>query len=223
MLGSLKKRSAESTKYGIPMISITAKAVLFLLACPIAGLTAQKDCTLKDLGDSQNRQTAQENFQCLSAKIDAAMARIDALEATVLPFKDAKGAVVAFNRDRQRGSICPKGWTYFESAGGRFIVGAGEHDNGLKVYPSYIENPTLAIGGEETHTLTLNEMPSHDHAGGNFKFLMSSDGYDTSRGRLDPTRGEPNLRHIGRIAAEGGGQPHNNLPPYIALYYCVKD
>jgi microcystin-dependent protein len=26
-----------------------------------------------------------------------------------------------------------------------------------------------------------------------------------------------------KMATDGGNQPHNNMPPYIALYFCKKD
>lgn len=169
------------------------------------------------------RQVAKENFECLSGKLAATVARIEALEASIAPFKDAKGAVVTFNRDRQKGPICPRGWTYFEAAGGRFVVGAGEHDDNLRIYPSFAENERLAIGGEEMHLLTLAEMPAHTHANGNHIFLLQSDGNRTIGNAGDFTRGEPNLHTVGRILSEGGNQPHNNLPPFISLYFCIKD
>jgi hypothetical protein len=217
------KCHAGSTNSGIRTILATVEVILAIAAFPAVALSVGKDCSIKELGPTETRQIAQENFECVNAKLIAALARVDALEAAIAPFADARGAVVAFNRDRQKGSICPRGWSYFEVAGGRFIVGAGEHDNNLRRYPSYVENAAQAIGGEEMHLLTLDEMPSHDHANGNYQFLMMA-GQDTTGGQgLDPTPNEPNLLHVGRILAQGGGQPHNNLPPFIGLYYCVKD
>ena len=217
-------RSASSTNSGIRPAFIVAELSLILSILPGGALGAGKDCAIKELTDTETRQVAQENFECMNARLAAALARVDALEASMAPFADASGAVVAFNRDRQRGSICPRGWSYFEAAGGRLIVGAGEHDNGLRKYPSFVENPSQAIGGEESHVLTLDEMPRHNHANGAYQYLMMSNGDSTTNGRgLDPTRGEPNLMHIGEIVAQGGDQPHNNLPPYVALYYCLKN
>ena len=81
-----------------------------------------------------------------------------------------------------------------------------------------------ATGGEATHTLTEQEMPAHAHAlaytetgdpitGGNDKFqltqpvvtkLTSSEDYGAYYHTYPKT--------------VGGGQPHNNMPPYIAVY-----
>ena len=72
-------------------------------------------------------------------------------------------------------------------------------------------------GGEAAHTLTINEMPPHRHLG----LLVT--GIDTglknggSSGlSLDYTNGSRGSEIY--TNATGGGQPHNNMPPYLAVF-----
>ena len=92
--------------------------------------------------------------------------------------------------------------TQWEAIQDRFLLAAGS---------SYSAGST---GGEATHTLSLQEMPSHNHTfssnsgkavgyvgsdsgnlGGNSKNCVSVEMYNT-----------------------GGGEAHNNMPPYLAVY-----
>jgi microcystin-dependent protein len=91
---------------------------------------------------------------------------------------------------------------------GRTLIGSGQA-NGLT-------NRNLAeVGGAETHTLTISEIPSHSHtitsAGGGNVFS-----YGTGVG----TVGNPNPG--GSTYANGGGQPHNNMQPFIVITYVIK-
>jgi hypothetical protein len=74
-----------------------------------------------------------------------------------------------------------------------------------------------ATGGAETHTLTLSEIPSHNHSNGSYDRLLLQNGQATIH-ETDGSAGEPNLASSGAIAAAGGGAAHNNLQPYIVVY-----
>lgn len=106
----------------------------------------------------------------------------------------------------------------WEQIQGRFLLGMSS---------SY---PAGSQGGEATHTLTASEMPSHKghlsagiaggvpYGKGNYKGTLSSDKM-TAYG--DSGRGwnvhAGNEMHPASEAV-GGGQSHNNMPPYLSVY-----
>ena len=89
----------------------------------------------------------------------------------------------------------------------KFIVGAGS---------TYSAGNT---GGEANVTLTTDQIPSHKHD-------TSFDGH-----KFFPGDGSTSIGYGGAggypatvfsMDNEGGGQSHNNLPPYYALIFIIK-
>lgn len=137
------------------------------------------------------------------------------------------GTVVAF-----AGTVPPNGWlvcngspisqaTYpalYGLVGGnlpdlrsRYIAGAGQGP-GLSTYAF------KQTGGEETHTLSWNEMPAHAHSSG-----VGGGNNSGSPGTGNAT-GYPTLSGawIANTTVAGGNAAHNNLPPFYALTYIIK-
>jgi microcystin-dependent protein len=82
-------------------------------------------------------------------------------------------------------------------------------------------------GGSETNTLTINQMPPHNHSlnalssGGNNPsptgLLLANDGSDRIY-----AAGTPDTALAGNaIGTSGSGQPVNNMQPYLTIRYCV--
>jgi microcystin-dependent protein len=71
--------------------------------------------------------------------------------------------------------------------------------------------------GEESHTLTVAEMPSHRHLIPNLTQRIAN--RMGAVGPADKNDGEFNTEFTD---SQGGDQPHNNMPPAIALNFIIK-
>ncbi len=96
----------------------------------------------------------------------------------------------------------------------RFIYGAGAL-------------PPLAVGGAAEVTLTINQMPQHSHTTqphshseiGATSMLING-GLEAPASAAVPTPSTTGPASV-VVDAAGGGQPHENMPPYFVLAYCI--
>ena len=113
----------------------------------------------------------------------------------------------------------------WEQIQGRFLIGTGEVGSNSTNYWGTIKGgfnmPPGETGGEENHTLTVNEMPSHRHTGLDIDnvYIFGWDngtkpGTDWMR-QLNQGNSTANRITTGYT---GGNGSHNNMPPYLAVY-----
>lgn len=111
----------------------------------------------------------------------------------------------------------PKGWHLCDGEDGtpdlrgRFVLGASE------------EHEVGEDGGEETVTLTVDQMPSHNHRadveiGSNAALNKSG----TSSARFAQALSGSGKTYESNVASNGSSKPHNNMPPYYVLCYIMK-
>lgn len=105
---------------------------------------------------------------------------------------------------------CDSGLFFLPDMRGRTAIGAGQGTG--------LTDRTLAQAfGEENHTLSISEMPSHTHS-----ILRTNNG---AAGGTNGIAWNPNISSTTTIAnntSTGGGGSHNNIQPSLALNYIIK-
>lgn len=77
-----------------------------------------------------------------------------------------------------------------------------------------------SAGGEAEHTLTVSEMPSHMHDPGNiYLYAHDNSGGNSAAGHRSvwTNTADKSYTVMNKTASTGGSQPHNNMPPYLAV------
>lgn len=95
-------------------------------------------------------------------------------------------------------------WQVWERyAKGRVLVGVDEADTTFSAAGK--------TAGAKTHTLTVDQMPSHAHGMG---YATCWDGVKSSGWIVGANSGS----RVDRTSYAGGGKAHNNMQPSIAVY-----
>lgn len=107
----------------------------------------------------------------------------------------------------------------WEQIQGKFLLGMSS---------SY---PAGSQGGEASHTLTTEELPTHAHnpanEAGYYGFITNSQkaltvgdmGVQSGSGRYYPYASAAfDISRNTETGATGGGKAHNNMPPYLSIY-----
>jgi microcystin-dependent protein/predicted acyltransferase (DUF342 family) len=96
-----------------------------------------------------------------------------------------------------------------------------------------LTNRTLnQTGGEETHTLSWNEMPAHTHTGTTDLNAMAllNNGATNMSGASNPAGPDSQTTQYGTYSHDhgfttnsaGGGQAHNTMPPFLVVNFIIK-
>ncbi len=152
---------------------------------------------------------ALDNAEARDAKYDEMYERVMQLEAGMPLAVMQVGYVYISVVNISPASVFGGTWQRLKD---RFLLAAGD---------TYTAGTT---GGEATHTLTINEMPTHNH----------SQAYDNSGGYLPASGIAHSIRNDivnnsfsdrsadyynnNLLTNEGGSKPHNNMPPYLTVY-----
>lgn len=184
----------------------------------------------------------QSEIERISDNVAAAYAAVEEMGGTVPEAQNSDGLAEAVRSIPTGGGIpsgciliwsgaesaIPSGWALCDGENGtpdlrdRFVLGAGSH-------------AVSETGGEETHTLTTAEIPSHSHcqcigkSDGNTYFWASyiSSGSSSLKGwatcypSVSVKTTFSSYSDL-RTSNSGSGKSHNNMPPYYALCYIMK-
>lgn len=143
-----------------------------------------------------NIQNAVETSDIALAIAEEVKKQINEMELDTLKKVYAVGSIYISTNSTNPGEIFGGTWEQIKD---RFLLACGDSYN------------AGGMGGSATHTLTIDEMPTHSH-----RYIRTKSGGDTwwvagSNGIIFSETYE-------NTENAGSGHPHNNMPPYLAVY-----
>jgi len=207
--------------------------------------TADPACELDVEGDVKVSKSV-DATHIKTNKLEANKGKVDLIEVGKIDVEQLKVSGKDVNLDTHsllpvgcivmwHGETVPNGWQICDGTNDtpdlrdRFVVGAGKN------YSSG------DVGGAASVTLSTAQMPSHNHGcsstgnhthsikyqksksysssyGAPYGFILNGDsGHSTTSNNINSSG-----NHSHTINSSGGNQPHENRPPYYALYYIMK-
>ncbi len=229
---SIPTRIANTTKPSMQPFSV------FWNAQPNTSLSGAKIANTSLSGIQLQNQTITNaqiaNNTISQAQIDAAFAQSLVPTGCIMPFAATNApdgwlacTGVAVSRQTYAALFAVIGTTYGAGDGsttfnvpdlrGRAMFGFIGSTNGLITTATADKVALGGKGGEETHVLTTNEIPSHSHSIAAYPYGDSTLA-NVPRGG-NPSGGGPTLPTTQNA---GGGQAHTNMPPFILMNFIIK-
>ena len=110
----------------------------------------------------------------------------------------------------------PAGWREYVNLRGKMPIGLDpDYVKTKDDSQDYGINQLLKQGGERSHKLTTDEMPSHSHNIGGLPTQIN----DTDRGIGHNSQFSIDDIDTRTSTSTGGDQPHNNMPPYRVVQF----
>ena len=168
------------------------------------------------------------DFKRVDISLLATKAEVEALQDLAMP----KGAIIMWSGTvNESDAAFPYG---FRLCDGRTIAGYGTiPDLRSRFIAGYDPRITDGIatdynevgntGGEDRHSLTVDEMPSHRHS--ITGEIMQKEGSSTKKVVALDAGGDSNLgnrTYSDKIGYTGGGEAFDNRPPYYTLAFIIK-
>jgi hypothetical protein len=176
-------------------------------------LSSYKEDTDENI--SQLKENTDDNFKKVTESIDDVVKNLDSLAKQIFNMVYPVGSIYISVSATNPSTLFGGTWVQIKDT---FLLAAGSnYDAG-------------ATGGEANHTLTVEEMPSHNHKGqvrvqgysGWSSYTTSTYEvvHDYQGGDYFGANKTLNAESISGviIGNKGNSQPHNNMPPYLAVY-----